>query len=291
VKREDGYAGEGNAIVSYDGAPDGPALARWVRSTLPHRVRCVAADTTWERFAAELVRMGGVVEAFVDGCDPRSPSVQCRIDPLGGQQIISTHDQVLGGATGQIYLGCTFPAARACCPGLHDAARRVTGVLADAGVVGRFGIDFVSTRLGGAWAHHAIEINLRKGGTTHPYLTLQHLTGGAYDPDTARFHTPSGRPCHYVASDNLANPAYVGVDAAALIDAARDEGLHFDRERGCGVVFHMLGALHDHGKAGAVAIAPTRHGASRLFHDAMALLAREASRSGAAHGAPARRSA
>jgi hypothetical protein len=274
VKLEEGFSGDGNAIFPYDGAPDGPSLARWVRSTLPQRIRCVAADATWDRFADELARMGGIVEAFVDGCDPRSPSVQCRIDPLGGRQIISTHDQVLGGATGQIYLGCTFPAERPCCPGLHDAARRVSGVLADEGVIGRYGIDFISTRVADGWAHHAIEINLRKGGTTHPYLTLQHLTDGAYDADSASFRTSSGLPCHYVASDNLAHAGYVGIEPARLIDAAERQALRFDRDRASGVVFHMLGALRDHGKVGAVAIAATPQAASRLFHDAMALLAR-----------------
>ena len=33
------------------------------------------------------------------------------------------------------------------------------------------------------WKAYAIEINLRKGGTTHPFLTLQFLTDGAYDAD------------------------------------------------------------------------------------------------------------
>ena len=42
--------------------------------------------------------MGGIVEAFIDGEDNCSPSVQCIIDPLGGTAIFATHDQVLAGA-------------------------------------------------------------------------------------------------------------------------------------------------------------------------------------------------
>ena len=53
--------------------------------------------------------------------------------------------------------------------------------LAGEGALGRFGIDFVSVRRGDRWESVAIEINLRKGGTTHPFLMLQFLTGGAYD--------------------------------------------------------------------------------------------------------------
>ena len=37
-------------------------------------------------------------------------------------------------------------------------------------------------RRGGGWTPYAIELNLRKGGTTHPFLTLQFLTDGALRP-------------------------------------------------------------------------------------------------------------
>jgi hypothetical protein len=195
-------------------------------------------------------------------------------------QIISTHDQVLGGASGQIYLGCSFPADASCCPGLHDAARRVTAVLAGEGVVGRFGIDFVSTRehdsAADAWTHYAIEINLRKGGTTHPYLTLQLLTDGAYDPATGLYHAGDGRPCFYLASDNLCNPAYAALTPDVVISAAANAGLAFDHTTGSGVVFHLMGALSEFGKLGAVCIAPTRERAQDLLAEAVALLDRQA---------------
>lgn len=272
IKLEEGFSGEGNAIFSYHGAPEGAALAAWVRSALPKSIRCVAAGEDWETYSAEFARMGGIVEAFVEGDASRSPSAQCRIDPLGVTQLISTHDQVLGGASGQIYLGCTFPAESACCPGLHDAARRVAAVLAGEGVVGRFGIDFVSTRVRGEWRHHAIEINLRKGGTTHPYLTLQLLTDGAYDPATGIYHSAAGQPCFYVASDNLRDPAYAALTADAVISAAARAGLEYDSTTETGVVFHMLGALSDFGKLGAVCIAPTRERARELFDETVAML-------------------
>ena len=278
IKLEEGFSGEGNAIFPYDGAPDGDALDRWVRTELPSRLRFVAAGETWERYSQEFARMGGIVEAFVSGAEVRSPSVQCRIDPSGAMQIISTHDQILGGASGQIYLGCTFPADSTCCPGLHDAARRVTAVLAREGVVGRFGIDFVSTRTYSEWRHHAIEINLRKGGTTHPFLTLQLLTDGSYDTDTGLFRTPTGRPCFYVASDNLADVAYTALTPDLVISAARKEGLEFDATTETGVVFHLMGTLSEYGKLGAVCIAPTREGSHALLIETVKMLHREAGR-------------
>ena len=33
-----------------------------------------------------------------------------RVTPLGQLEVLSTHDQLLGGPSGQSYLGCIFPA-------------------------------------------------------------------------------------------------------------------------------------------------------------------------------------
>jgi hypothetical protein len=158
----------------------------------------------------------------------------------------------------------------------------VAAVLAGDGVVARFGIDFVSTRAQGAaprdWEHHAIEINLRKGGTTHPYLTLQLLTDGSYDPATGLYHSGAGEPCYYVASDNLSDPAYAALTPDVVIAAAARAGLHFDGATGYGVVFHLLGALSEYGKLGAVCIAPTRERAQGMFEETVALLRRESAR-------------
>ena len=54
--------------------------------------------------------MGGIVEAFIEGDVKKSPSVQYRITPAT-IETVSTHDQLLGGADGQIFLGAYFPAS------------------------------------------------------------------------------------------------------------------------------------------------------------------------------------
>ena len=128
------------------------------------------------------------------------------------------------------------------------------------------------------WAHYAIEVNLRKGGTTHPFLMLQFLTDGAYDSDTGLYHTPAGRPCFYRASDNLEDPAYRGLSPDDLIDVAVENGLHFDAATQQGVVFHMIGALSEHGKLGAMCIGDSREAAARLYRETAAVLDREARR-------------
>jgi hypothetical protein len=110
IKLDEGFSGEGNAVFPYDGAPEGGDLARWVRDELPQRIRFEAYGETWERYLHKFAQMGGIVECWVEGEEVRSPSVQCRINPMGEAAIVSTHDQVLGGPSGQIFLGSSFPA-------------------------------------------------------------------------------------------------------------------------------------------------------------------------------------
>ena len=85
-------------------------------------------------------------------------------------------------------------------------------------VIGRFAIDFISVREGDHWRHYAIEINLRKGGTTLPYLMLEFLTDGTYDPEHGVFRTPTGSVRTYFATDNLIGEVYRGLTPEELID-------------------------------------------------------------------------
>ena len=109
VKLNEGFLGEGNAIFKFDGAPEGSELRAWVQDQLPHLV-FEAKDMTWDLFAEKLAGMGGIVEEFLEAKVKRSPSVQFRVDPLGELEPVSTHDQVLGGDSGQVFLGARFPA-------------------------------------------------------------------------------------------------------------------------------------------------------------------------------------
>jgi hypothetical protein len=68
------------------------------------------ATETWSHFASKIPTLGAIAEAFIEGEVKHSPSVQGRITPMGDVEILSTHDQELGGADGQIFLGCSFPA-------------------------------------------------------------------------------------------------------------------------------------------------------------------------------------
>ncbi|WP_158258584.1 peptide ligase PGM1-related protein [Rhodopila globiformis] len=274
VKLNDGFSGEGNALFRFDGAPTGSALDAWIAARLP-QLAFEARGMTWDTYLGKAREMGAIVEAFVAGEEKRSPSVQFRIDPFGEIEYVSTHDQVLGGPGGQVYLGCAFPADEAYRLAIQTEGAKVARLLAGRGVLGRFGVDFVSVREGNVWRNYGIEINLRKGGTTHPFLMLQFLTGGRYDPASGLFRTPPGQPRFYYASDNLESPRYRGLTPADLVDIAVLNGLHYDGTTQEGVVFHLIGALSEFGKLGVVCVGSSPDRALALYRRTVDILDRE----------------
>jgi hypothetical protein len=275
VKLNQGFSGEGNAVFSYAGCPD-EHTERWIAAHLPLNLALEARGLGWERYTAKFEEQGGIVEEWIAAEGLRSPSVQMRITPLGELETISTHDQILGGPSGQIFQACTFPADAAYAVEIQSLAARVGEVLALKGVLGRFGVDFVSVPHDGGWRHRAIEINLRKGGTTHTYQMLQFLTQGYYDAARARFVTPSGATRSYYATDNVVNPAYRRLTPQDLFAIAEQRGLRWDTGSQAGVTFGLVGAIAECGKLGMVAIDADVAAARRRFRGVVAALDEEA---------------
>jgi len=191
-----------------------------------------------------------------------------------------------------VFLGCRFPADEAYRLAIQEAGLRAAAALRDRGVLGRFGVDFLAVREGvrgrfaldfvvvkdaaGAWTPYAIEINLRKGGTTHPFLTLQFLTDGRYDVATGLFLTPAGREKHLVATDHLESPMLRALSIDDLFDIVARHALHFDQARQTGVVFHMISCLTEHGRVGLTAVADSPAQADATYQRAQRVLLEEA---------------
>ena len=195
VKLNEGVSGEGNALVDLEGLPSPGSAAE--RDALALRLRAMHFEqhgATWESYGGKLAERGGIVEERITGEDFRSPSAQLRITPLGAVELLSTHDQLLGGPSGQSYLGCRFPADPAYAPGIMRMAAQVGGRLAREGVIGRFALDFVAVRRpDGSWDPYAIEINLRKGGTTHPSSRSSSSPTGPTTRRARRSRRPTAR--------------------------------------------------------------------------------------------------
>jgi hypothetical protein len=288
VKLNEGVSGEGNALVDLDGLPAAGAADE--RPRLLERLRAMRfekADIDLAWYETKLAERGGVVEERIAGEEFRSPSVQLRVTPLGELELLSTHDQLLGGPSGQSYLGCVFPADPAYAAAISREAAKIGRRLAREGVIGRFALDFVVVReAGGEWRAYAIEINLRKGGTTHPFLTLQYLTDGSYDAERAEFTAPSGRTKCFVASDHVESPAYRALTPDDLIDLVLRHRLQFDQSRQTGVVFHMLSAMAAAGRLGLTAVADSPAEAEALYRRTLETLDAEASLALAARPLP-----
>jgi hypothetical protein len=281
VKLNEGVAGEGNATVDLAGlpAPGSPGEQEQIAGRL-RRMRFEQADTPFDRYVAKLAQRGGVIEERITGVQVRSPSVQLRITPTGEVQLLSTHDQLLGGPSGQSYHGCRFPAERRYARAISVEAARIGARLAGEGVLGRFAVDFVVVNDGGEnWTPYAIELNLRKGGTTHPFLALQMLTNGRYDAATAVFRTPAGAEKHLVATDHFQSPVLRGLTVDDLFEITARRRLRFDHVRQGGVVVHMVSCLTEHGRLGLTAIGDTPAQAGETYQRARRILLREAQRS------------
>jgi hypothetical protein len=271
VKLDDGVSGEGNAVVDLRELPrpgsddERPRVAERLE-----RMMLDAPGVSVDAYLDGLASRGGVVEERLIGPDLRSPSAQLSITPTGDVEVVSTHDQIL---EGRRYVGCRFPAARPYAEPIARLARDVGRRLAEAGVIGRAAVDFVVPRDGdGRRRPHAVEINLRSGGTTHPLATLALLTGGAYDDRTAMFTTPTGTTKHYVATDHLAEASLRELGREGLLALLRSGRLGFDHVRQRGVVFHMLSSLDELGLVGLTAVGDTAADAQRGYDRAVSIL-------------------
>jgi hypothetical protein len=253
VKHDDSGAGDGNAVIDLRGDVRGDveSLPAWYLLDL---------------------RAGGVVEERVEGVAFSSPSAQVDVLPDGRVVVLATHEQELGGAGDQVYMGCRFPAQPAYAAELGRHAAAVGAALARHGAVGRMGVDFAVARdADGRHAVHALEVNLRKGGTTHPFTVLRSHVPGRYDVEAGRWVAAAdGSARAYRATDNLVNPRWLGLPPGTVLRAVGDRGLHLDHETGTGVVLHMLSCLAVDGRFGLTAVGRDADHAAELFDGARA---------------------
>jgi hypothetical protein len=138
IKLDRAVSGEGNAVLDLIGmpAPDTPGE----KALLEHRLARVVPEVdgvTAGAYLHKLAEHGGVVEERITGRELHTPSVQLRITPVGAVELISTHDQILHGRSGQQFAGCRFPADPAYAPTISALALRAARRLADTGVIGR----------------------------------------------------------------------------------------------------------------------------------------------------------
>ncbi len=274
VKLNEGFSGEGNGLLDltplYPKLGPKPSFAERMDLIQAHLPTLVFESVTesWANYSNRIPILGAIVERYIEGKPKYSPSFQGRITPTHQIEALSTHDQILGGPNGQVYLGCRFPAQESYRLHLQEIGLKIGQNLAAKGVIERFGVDFVAVpdpHHAEIWDIQAIEINLRKGGTTHPFMTLKLLTNGEYDINTGLFSGPKGTPKYYVASDNLQKNSYRGLLPNDLMDIIAHHHLHFESSSATGTVFHLMGCVSEFGKVGLTSIGNSPEEADTIY--------------------------
>lgn len=257
VKVDDSGSGDGNWVVATRDGSGRRLPVQWLRSH--------ALDGAPPWVSTDLAS-GGVVEEMVAGLQVTSPSAQADILPDGRLRLLSTHEQVLGGDNGQEFTGCRFPADPAYAADVARHLDDAAGLLSDAGALGRVAVDFVAARRRPGWALYALDLNLRKGGTTAPFAALRHLVPGRYDVERGQWFADSdGQPRCYRSSDAVVSSAWHRLDPARAVRAVADAGLAFDHAPGTGVILHMLSGLDLDGRVGVTAIGRSVTEAEQLY--------------------------
>lgn len=288
VKLNESFSGEGNAILRT--TPElretvlnesMVAASGAVEETFQSALEFVAPCETWPHYHSQIMKLGAICEAFVEGpADKKtSPSCQLFISEKGQVKVFATHEQWLDG---QIYVGCHFPADLKYASQLCAKGAEIGNALAKKGVVGYCAVDFVSIELeDGSFEHHAIEVNVRMGGTTLPIMTLDLLCkSGRFDATTSEYIASDGTPRYYTASDTIRKPQYRGLITHDLMDIVKKHSasIEWNQRPGApetGVVFHLVPLLSELGKVGAVCIGRTREEARQLFDKVTEILDQE----------------
>ena len=112
MKLNEGVSGEGNALVDLRdlpaarGSPGAPGTGPAGRGDGLRAARPSRSARTWRSWRSA----GGSSRSGSSASSCAAPRVQLRVLPDGDVELLSTHDQLLGGPSGQSYLGCRFPA-------------------------------------------------------------------------------------------------------------------------------------------------------------------------------------
>lgn len=218
-------------------------------------------------------KLGGIVELFIDGNIKFSPSVQVSISASNQASIVSTHEQILGGPDKQKYLGCSFPSLPSHRKLITSEAKKVADWMAKKGMIGHFGIDFivVKNENSNKIKTYPIEINLRKGGTTHPFRIAYYLTRARYNNKEGLLKCGKV-PIHYLAMDLIESDKYCGSDPMKLVRLVRKSKISFNENTKKGALVYMPGLVQKYGKFGAICIGHSDEEAKILYNKMIKLI-------------------
>lgn len=209
---------------------------------------------------------GGIVEKYIEGVIKYSPSTQVLITSSKKAKIVSTHEQILGGPDKQLYLGCIFPSFPTHRKLIIREGEKISSWLANKGIVGNFAIDYVVTynKNGENPKVYPIEINLRKGGATHPFRLAYFLTGAKYNPKSGLLQCGK-KPIYYKAVDFIESEKYKGLKPMEIISLINDSTISFKKNTKKGALVYMPGMVEESGRFGAICIGQSYDDVERYY--------------------------
>jgi len=276
VKRNYSSSGKGNCIFALGEMLDfekadlkkipSENLTRLIRRHFEKFASFQNPNATYEEYKQRFNVSGGIVELYIEAVNKCSPSTQVLITSNHEYRIVSTHEQILGGEDKQLYLGCEFPSLESHRKLIIREGEKIVAWLAKQGVVGNFAIDYVVT-YDSKWKNptvYPIEINLRKGGTTHPFRIAYFLTGARYNRKSGLLQCGK-TPIYYHSMDFIENKKYKKLWPNQIIEAVASSKISFNKNTKKGALVFMPGMVRGYGRFGAVCIGHSRAEAMTLY--------------------------
>lgn len=284
VKLNSGAAGRGNAIFDVLKFAKANSL-NFLKSCRISKVETIVSknidkflelqnsNNSVTKYLSNFDKLGGIVELFLEAKYKNSPSVQVHITASGKVEILSTHEQILGGENKQKYLGCKFPAEASYRRVLTSSVRKIADWMKEKGMMGYFGIDFIALKKSKdeKWKVYPTEINLRKAGTTHPFRTAYFLTRSKYNNSQGTLRCGK-TPIYYYAKDYVESTSYKELCPDKLLEIVSSNKINFNENTNRGVVISMPGGIKKYGRFGAICIGHSRDEAAEYYKKLIRLI-------------------
>ena len=173
----------------------------------------------------------------------------------GSIEVISSHEQILDNQ-GMRFLGCKYPARKDYRKEIEILGEKAGHALLKNNIYGIFSADFLVVKKDQEFSISLIELNIRKGGTTHPFWTCKLALGETKRSESSgHLVGKDGKEYIYCSNDNYEGKAYGRCSIKEILNNSKNKNLIFSTSRGEGVIFHLLSAWEPLGKIGYTIIA------------------------------------
>jgi len=241
IKIDEGVSGAGASKIS---------LEEFQKAS--DKQKCLLAESALLKVAQAQENSGVVVEEWVPDI-LFSPSLQINIDQDKKWQVVSSHDQILGGREGW-YEGCSYPARSISSieyKTLQKDIKNLTERLIEERFFGFLGLDLIKDKKS---HYYWVEANIRKTGTFYPGLA------------TRKIRKRSSSPLYYFSRD-FTVPSLVNGHFKQLRNIFRD--LKYSKTTESGVVIFNTGALSAVGRFDILCIGNKRSQARSIYYEVL----------------------